>query len=139
MSNETPKLSSPMTSVAMNVNHFRMSALLAKASRFILEMAVSTFALICGSNRKRDELEKFCANKRRRFACSFWSIKENIPGWELSLNVVYQSLFLKLDPTRWIWFTLDKSAIAISLGEMRTYGPFEKQVTLHYGSKFPRK
>lgn len=130
ISNDTPKLSSPMTSVAMKVNHFKISALLAKASRFILEMAISTFALIWGSNRERDELEKFCANKRRRIACCFWSINENIPGWALSLKVVYQSLFLKLDPTQWICLTLDKSAMAISLGEIRTYGPCKKHVSV---------
>jgi hypothetical protein len=43
------------------------------------------------------------------------------------LKIVYQSLFLKLDPTRWICFTLDKSAMAISLGEIRTYGPFRSR------------
>jgi hypothetical protein len=122
--NDSPKLSSPMTSVAINNHHLKTSA----TPRFpissaILSTATCTLDEMMGSIRLNDESEIGDASKRRREEWKFGSVVVNIVSKPLATSFRYQSDFRKRLFVLWISLTALMSQISIRLGPVRTIGP----------------
>lgn len=122
--NDSPKLSSPMTSVAINSHHLKTSATPRfPISSVILSTAICTLDEMRGSIRVSDESEIGEANKRRREEWRFGSVVVNTFSMLLGTSFRYQSDFRKRLFVLWITLTALMSQISIRLGPVRTIGP----------------
>lgn len=91
---ESPKLSSPITSVAKNVHHLRTSAVpWICTSSLILATVSLTLLCIDGSTFLKKPEVKVFAKSFRRSEWTLGSVAENIPGSDSPVSLVYQSDF----------------------------------------------